>query len=95
MLQYTHMHPIVIITWEDTVGFDGWADLEDIITSELSLHHAIGWLVHETDKAFYITQSYDEVNDNYGAVQVIAKSAVIDFKMPFQMMAIAENKKVV
>lgn len=84
-------HPLVVITWEDSVGYDGWCTLDEIIATELSEHVAVGFLVHETEDALYITQSYDEVNENYGAVQVIAKSAVIHIEWPYVALLAPEG----
>lgn len=84
-------HPLVIITWEDSVGFDGWVDLDEVENTKLSIHTAVGWLLKETDEALYITQSYDEVNENYGACQVIAQSAVLSVEMPFVAYLTAEK----
>lgn len=86
-------YPLVVIKWEDSVGFDGWVDLEEIQETKLSQHVAVGWLVQETDEALYITQSYDTVNNNFGAVQVIARSSVIHIDMPFVSL-LAEVEKV-
>lgn len=61
------MKKIVLITWIDAMGGDGWLSLQEIKSQKPCEHNSIGFLVHETDEFVTITMSSEVEEENMGA----------------------------
>lgn len=68
---------IVLIEWMDVMTFDSplmdVQDLEEIKPAKASI---VGFLVHETDDAYYIAKEYWET-DQFKYVHIIPKNTAI------------------
>ena len=72
----------VEIRWIDsgTQYANGWENKDDIVRgASLSEVITVGWLMHEDDFVYYVSTSYDPVNEHFYGTQLIAKSAVTGF----------------
>jgi hypothetical protein len=67
---------IVLITWVDAIGGDGWLSLQDLKQEKPHEHHSLGFIAHETDQFITIAMSYDEDEENMGAWLCIPKAYI-------------------
>ena len=75
-------YPLVIATWSDAIGSDGWVELDELQTSKLSIHHTVGWLIAEREESLTICQSYDEVNECFGAYVTVPTVNIVNLEYP-------------
>jgi hypothetical protein len=66
-------YPIVVITWRDACGGDGWVSMKELQDETLVEHNSVGFLVNETPEFMTMTMSYEEEEKNLGAYLVIPK----------------------
>lgn len=67
------MLPLVLITWTDAVGADGWITPEELDDITLTVHNTAGFLFKETEDSITVVMSYNDDMDNLGAYVVIPK----------------------
>jgi hypothetical protein len=64
---------IILVTWIDCIGADGWLDIKELKEQKPHEHHSLGYLAHETDECITICMSYDEQEETMGAWLCIPK----------------------
>jgi len=75
----------VYIKWIDSgMHFDyGWKTKDDYLKglkTESMVAHTMGFIMDESDDIIAIAQSYDEHNDTWYAVQIIARQNIIEMQ---------------
>lgn len=67
------MLPLVVITWTDAIGGDGWISPEELDDMILTVHTTAGFLFKDTHDSITVVMSYNDDMDNLGAYVVIPK----------------------
>lgn len=72
--------PIVEIFWEDHYSLgDDWFEMGH--KHEICILSAIGYLVSEDDKYYYVACTYDLNDKTYSAGTAVLKNCVVDFNI--------------
>lgn len=72
--------PIVEIFWEDHYSLgDDWFELG--YKHDICILSAIGYLVSEDDKYYYVACTYDLADKSYSAGTAVLKNCVVDFNI--------------
>lgn len=85
--------PIVEIFWEDhySIG-DDW--YEPGHKHEICILSAVGYLVSEDDKYYYVSCTYELDSGNYSAGTAVLKSCVVDYRKYSKPDAVTTSRKV-
>jgi hypothetical protein len=85
--------PIVEIFWEDHYSLgDDW--YEPGFKHDLCVLSAIGYLVSEDDKYYYVACTYEIDTGNYSSGTAVLKNCVVDFRKYSTPDAVLIEKKV-
>lgn len=67
---------LVVVTWVDAVGSDGWVDDKHLKSIKLYDADTVGYVVRDDESSILITMTYDDEGENHGAYMCIPKFAI-------------------
>ena len=73
--------PLVICIWQDHVSNDSWLDKEDAGNERLPEIRSVGWLIKETEEAYYLVGDHDEGYVQVSRLMVVGKRLLKSMKV--------------
>ena len=68
---------IIKVVWVDAVSIDAWTDIDEVLADSPHVIHSVGFLIKETDVAFYLALNHDQEAKTISCSMIIPKSTIV------------------